>query len=233
MRIISGKAKGKRLYSPKGRGIRPTADQVKESIFNILVDQWEGMRVLDLFSGTGSLGLEAISRGAHQAVFVERSSSAVKLLKENISLCGFGSCAVVLAMPVPQALSLMGQRREPFQVIFADPPYGKGLVEKTVREILRYGVLSQDGIIVMEHAVHEPPCKDHGNLVMLRQKTYGQTTISFLGFEVPGKQRGIGHPREWGEYPRAQPLGSSSSSRGGMEAGSHRLFFLMLITADD
>jgi 16S rRNA (guanine(966)-N(2))-methyltransferase RsmD len=194
MRIISGTAKGKKLYSPGGMGIRPTADRVKESVFNILGDQWEGIRGLDLFCGTGSLGLEAVSRGAHEVVFVEKSRSALNVLRKNISLCGFDQNATVLAMSVPRGLSLMRQRRKSFHIIFADPPYGKGWVEKTIRQILANSVLSGDGMVVMEHASYESPTRDHGELVTVRQETYGDTTISFLGFNRLDKKSGIGDP---------------------------------------
>jgi len=202
MRIITGKAKGKRLFSPQGEGIRPTADRVKESVFNILGCQWEGKRVLDLFSGTGSLGLEAISRGAQQVVFVEKSRPALNVLKKNISFCGFDSHAIVLAMSVPRGVALMGQRGETFHIIFADPPYGKGWVEKTIRQILAHRILSQDGTIVMEHAPYESPPRDIGELLAIEQRTYGDTAVSFLGFEMLDKNKGIGDP----DGPRGKPL---------------------------
>ncbi len=183
MRIISGSAKGKKLYSPKGRAVRPTADRVKKSIFDILGDRCKGTRVLDLFSGTGNLGLEAISRGAREVVFVENSRSALHVLERNISLCAFDSHAVVMAMSVPRGLSLMGKRGETFGVVFADPPYGRGWVDKTIKQILANNVLSPNGTIVMEHAPHEFPSGGQGKLITLRQKTYGDTAISFLGYE--------------------------------------------------
>lgn len=191
MRIISGKAKGKKLYSPKGRGTRPTADRVKESLFDILGDEWEGMRVLDLFSGTGSLGLEALSRGAEQAVFVEKNRHVLNVLRRNIALCGFDPHTTVLAMPVPQGLTFMGHRGESFHVIFADPPYGKGWVEPTIEGILTHRVLCVDGMIVIEHAPAESPSRDHGTLLTLRQKRFGETVISFLGFEMADKEKSI------------------------------------------
>ncbi|NIO05646.1 MAG: 16S rRNA (guanine(966)-N(2))-methyltransferase RsmD [Proteobacteria bacterium] len=191
MRIISGRAKGKRLYSPKGKAIRPTADRVKESIFDILGDRWEGLRVLDLFSGTGSLGLEAISRGAQEVVFVENARPALDLLRKNISLCGFDSCATVMAMPVTRGLRLMGQRGESFGVIFADPPYGRGCVEKTIRVILKFSILSLNGVIVMEHAPYESPERDQGELITLTQRRYGDTTISFFGFGTENTRKPV------------------------------------------
>jgi 16S rRNA (guanine966-N2)-methyltransferase len=194
MRIIAGRAKGKRLHSPRGRGIRPTADRVKESIFNILGEQWEGIRVLDLFAGTGSLGLEAVSRGAEEVVFIEKSRSALDLLKKNIFLCGFDSNAVVLPMSVPHGLTLMGQRRQFFHLIFADPPYDRGWVERTIGQILIHRVLTEDGLVVIEHGPNESPAQRHGKLAILRQKTYGETTITFLGFKMVDKKRGVADP---------------------------------------
>ncbi|NIQ38249.1 MAG: 16S rRNA (guanine(966)-N(2))-methyltransferase RsmD [Proteobacteria bacterium] len=182
MRIIAGKAKGKKLYSPKAKGIRPTADRVKESVFNVLGECWHGIKVLDLFSGTGSLGLEAISRGAEQVVFVEKSRSALNVLRKNIALCGFGSHAVVMAMSVSRSLSLIGRKGESFQVIFADPPYGRGWVDKTVQEILGQGILSEGGMVVIEHAPSESPSTGNGRMAVLKRKKYGDTAISFLGF---------------------------------------------------
>lgn len=201
VRIISGKAKGKRLHSPKGRGIRPTADRVKESVFDILGDQWRGIRVLDLFSGTGSLGLEAISRGSQHVVFVEKSRSALNALKKNISLCGFDAHATVLAMSVSHALVLMGQRGKSFQIIFADPPYGRGWVEKTIGQILAHRVLCEDGMLIMEHAPQESLLEAHRELVTLRQKTYRETTISFLGFKMLDKKRQIVDPDPFSDIP--------------------------------
>jgi 16S rRNA (guanine(966)-N(2))-methyltransferase RsmD len=189
MRIISGSAKGKKLYSSKGRNIRPTADRVRESVFNILGNQWKGTRVLDLFSGTGSLGLEAMSRGAQQAVFVEKSKSALQTLRKNVSICGFDSQAIVLAMSVPSGLGVIGQRGESFHIIFADPPYGKGWVEKTIRHILAHNLLSEDGVLVVEHTLGEAFLRDHGELSFLRQEAYGEATVSFFGFRTKKRER--------------------------------------------
>jgi 16S rRNA (guanine(966)-N(2))-methyltransferase RsmD len=199
MRIITGTAKGRRLRSPRGRDVRPTADRVKESIFNILGNQWENTNVLDLFAGTGNLGLEAISRGARHVCFVEKSRASLKILRENVSSCGFASRATILGMEVRRALNLLGRRRESFRVIFADPPYGRGWVEKILREILIQGVLSPEGVIVMEHASHEPLARDLEALTLLERKTYGETVVSFLGLKVQEKKEGSGNPDRAGE----------------------------------
>jgi 16S rRNA (guanine966-N2)-methyltransferase len=204
MRIISGRAKGKRLNSPKDQSIRPTADRVKESVFNMLTQPWEDKRVLDLFSGTGSLGLEAASRGAREIVFVENARSALNILRKNISLCGLGASARVLAMPVPRGLTHLEQQGESFHTIFADPPYGKGWVERIIRAILAYRLLAVDGVLVLEHASYEPAPEAIGDFFRFNQRTYGDTVISFFGFE------GLEHGRENSQ------MDPSSSSFNGM-----------------
>jgi 16S rRNA (guanine(966)-N(2))-methyltransferase RsmD len=205
MRIITGEAKGRRLISPRGTKIRPTADRVKESLFNILGPRWEGVRVLDLFSGTGNLGLEAISRGAHEAVFVEQSRAALEALRKNISICGFESKCTVLAMPVSRALARVRERGESFDLILADPPYGKAWIAKTIREILTHKALAPRGILVMEHAPHESPPSDMGELVILNQRVYGDTVVSFLGFTVSDRPEGGG---------LSPPVGEPTSTNG-------------------
>jgi len=183
MRIIAGRAKGKRLRSPKGQSIRPTADRVKESVFNMLTQPWENKKVLDLFSGTGNLGLEAASRGAREIVFVENARSALNILEKNILLCGFGASVRVLAMPVSRGLARLEQQGESFHTIFADPPYGKGWTVRIIRAILAHRLLSVDGVLVVEHASYEPAPEAVGDFFRFDQRTYGDTVISFFGFE--------------------------------------------------
>ena len=144
MRVITGKARGRRLREPKGMDIRPTTDMVKEAVFNILQFELEGARVLDLFAGTGQLGIEALSRGAAEAVFVDGSSAAVKIVRENLKLCGFE--ARVLQGDAIGYLPSLGR----FDVVFLDPPYDSGLLEKALEVIENVDLLSDGGIIVCE-----------------------------------------------------------------------------------
>ena len=144
MRVITGKARGRRLREPKGMDIRPTTDMVKEAVFNILQFELEGARVLDLFAGTGQLGIEALSRGAAEAVFVDGSSAAVKIVRENLKLCGFE--ARVLQGDAIGYLPSLGR----FDVVFLDPPYDSGLLEKALEVIENVDLLSNGGIIVCE-----------------------------------------------------------------------------------
>src|SRR5215216_7076393 len=129
MRVIAGNARGRRLKAPKGREVRPTADRVKEALFSLLARDLTGARVLDLFAGTGSLGIEALSRGAAQAVLVDSLAPAAKMIRENLHELGFTERATIWTAPVARTLRSMGRRGEIFDVIFLDPPYGHKLVE--------------------------------------------------------------------------------------------------------
>ena len=147
MRIISGEARGRKLKEPQGLDTRPTTDKVKESLFNIIQFELEGRRVLDLFAGTGQLGLEALSRGAEHCTFVDMRREATALVKENIRLCRFEDRARVAQ---EEALSFLCACREKFDVIFLDPPYNSGLLEKSLEQLTRFDILREHGIIVCE-----------------------------------------------------------------------------------
>ena len=144
MRVITGSARGRRLKTPEGMDIRPTTDNVKESVFNILQFDIEGRRVLDLFAGTGQLGIECLSRGAREAVFIDRDRDAVKIIRENLRTCGFS--APVLQQDALSYLDACGQ----FDLIFVDPPYDAGLYEKVLEKINSIDILSEGGIIIVE-----------------------------------------------------------------------------------
>ena len=144
MRVITGTARGRRLKEPVGFDIRPTTDQVKEAMFNIVQFDVEGRRVLDLFGGTGQLGIEAASRGAGSVVIVDQSRDAVRLIKDNVKACG-------LDVQVVQGDSMSFlERCGRFGLIFIDPPYDSGLAEKALMRIKEIDILSEGGIIVCE-----------------------------------------------------------------------------------
>ena len=144
MRVITGSARGRRLKTPDGQEIRPTTDNVKESVFNIIQFDIEGRRVLDLFAGTGQLGIECLSRGAAGAVFVDQSPEAVKLVKENLKICGMNA-----AVFREDALSFLRHCGR-FDLIFVDPPYDAGLYEDVLKTINLVDILSDSGIIIAE-----------------------------------------------------------------------------------
>ena len=144
MRVITGTARGRRLLEPEGMAIRPTTDMVKESMFNIVQFDIEGRRVLDLFAGTGQLGIEALSRGAAETVFCDESPRAVKLVRANLERCG-------LKARVEQGDSLAFLRRAgKFDLVFLDPPYDTDLLEKALEVIQNVDILNDGGIIVCE-----------------------------------------------------------------------------------
>ena len=144
MRVITGSARGRKLKTPESYDIRPTADSVKEAVFNILQFDIEGRRVLDLFAGTGQLGIEALSRGAAEVVFVDESRESVRIVKENLKTCGFSA-------PVYQTNALDFLRScGKFDLIFVDPPYDAGLYAPVLERINAIDILSDGGIIICE-----------------------------------------------------------------------------------
>lgn len=144
MRVITGTARGRRLRTPENYDIRPTTDNVKESVFNIIQFDIEGRRVLDLFAGTGQLGIECLSRGAAEAVFIDENTAAVKIVKENLKTCGF--TAAVLQQDALSYLRHCGK----FDLIFVDPPYDSRLYESVLETINSVDILSDGGIILCE-----------------------------------------------------------------------------------
>ncbi len=188
MRIIAGLARGRRLIPPVGRGtaIRPTADRAREALFNILGPETvAGAAVLDLFAGTGALGLEAISRGARRAVFVDLAPSALGIIRQNIALCGFSSQALVVRHDLLKSLSWGGRcpEDEGFEVIFLDPPYRQDGAERLLTGLLAQGLLAAGGTVVFEdHAAEHLP-ETAGRLRLFDRRRYGDTGFWFYRLE--------------------------------------------------
>lgn len=148
MRVITGTARGRRLRELEGMETRPTTDRVKEGLFSALQFDIEGRKVLDLFAGTGQLGIECLSRGAASAVFVDRRTDAVKLIRENLRLTELEDRARVIA---GDSMEYLRSIREPFDIIFLDPPYAAGLLEPAIAHIAKFDILAPHGIIAAEH----------------------------------------------------------------------------------
>ena len=186
MRILGGTAKGRKLVTIKARGIRPTRDDVKESIFSMIQGHVEAAVVLDLFAGTGNLGLEALSQGAKRAIFVEKERLPLRALLRNIDLCGFRDRAEVISRDAEIALKLLRRRAEKVDLVFIDPPYGSGYVGKTLRFISAHDMVNAGGTVVIEHSSGETPSDQWGRFSLRRQKRHGDTTISiFQWFPSP------------------------------------------------
>ena len=180
MRVIAGTAKGRTLVGPKTHSIRPALDKIKGAIFNILFDVSD-LAVLDVFAGTGSIGIEALSRGAKRAVFLDASAEALAIVKKNLELCRFEDRATVLRTKLPEDLRAVAKRSgiDGFDLIFVDPPYDKDLVNASLRKVAELGLLAAEGKIIVEHSPREAILEIPG-LAVTDRREYGQTVISFL-----------------------------------------------------
>ena len=179
MRVISGNLRGKRLFSPKGHELRPPSDRGKEAIFDILQDQIQGQNVLDLFAGTGALGIECLSRGASKAVFVEESSRSLSALHRNIEECRLKDKAEVLGRKVLPALKILEVRGEAFGLIFLDPPYDKGEARRVLEVLSRSSILTPGTLVVAEHSLSEG-IDSIPSLQTVDRRKYGRTLVSFF-----------------------------------------------------
>lgn len=182
MRIVAGSARGRPLMTPKGPGIRPTADRVRETIFNVLGQWTEGLTVLDLYAGTGALALEAISRGATRAVLVDQGREALKLCRENTDALGFGEQAEILAMPVARAVQTLGKSGRAFDLVFADPPYAARVVQEVIEQVVGNRLLSPEGTLVIEHDRRESAPETHEGLGQIDQRRFGDTLVTMYRF---------------------------------------------------
>ncbi|WP_426751860.1 16S rRNA (guanine(966)-N(2))-methyltransferase RsmD [Myxococcus sp. Y35] len=181
MRIVAGTAKGRALAGPKAtsRHIRPTADRVRETLFNVLGQFLDGQRVLDLYAGTGALGLEAVSRGAGQAVLVDQDREALALCRQNAASVGLAGQVEILAAPVTRALETLKRRGERFELVFADPPYAARVVEAVLDGLVAAGLLAPSAMVVVEHDKREAAPESHAGLNLEDQRRFGDTLVSF------------------------------------------------------
>ena len=178
MRVITGTARGKRLLAPEGvERTRPTTDRVKEAVFGALQFAVAGSRVLDAFAGSGALGIEALSRGAREAVLVEKDRTVAPILRQNLKNTALTERARVIEGDFFDVAAQLGGR---FDLIFLDPPYRAGLYEEAIACILRHGLLAPGGRVIAEHDGSAPL----GDLLVeVKRKKYGKSTVSFLAQE--------------------------------------------------
>ncbi|MHB1126004.1 MAG: 16S rRNA (guanine(966)-N(2))-methyltransferase RsmD [Bacillota bacterium] len=179
MRVISGLAKGRRLKAPRGLSTRPTTDRVKEAIFNVLGDRVIDSNVLDLFAGTGSMGIEALSRGAAHAVFVENSRAAWQVILDNLVHTRLADKADVHRQDVLVALTKLEALENKFDLIFADPPYQRGWTLPVLERIWQGLLVSPSGLVIMECSSREEPPRVVGGLAVVKYHTYGDTLITY------------------------------------------------------
>ncbi len=186
MRVITGKARGVSLKTPKGMETRPTADRVKEAMFSAIQFDIPCARVLDLFGGTGQLGIEALSRGAKSAVFVDQRDDACRLIKENLRITRLDACAKVICADY---MSFLKSTKERFDIIFLDPPYAEVFLENSLKTITEIDILQTGGIIVAERPLGKELPYVFSGYSRSRDYKYGKTLVTIYRKEVSTEKR--------------------------------------------
>ncbi len=179
MKIIAGEAKGRAIKSRKGHDTRPTLATVKESLFSIIHGELPGCRFLDLFSGTGNIGLEAISRGATKTVMIEKDPEALKIIIENINNLGFENRCRAYKNDAVRAVEILGRKNEKFDIIFMDPPYKEELCRKVLKAIKKADIIEKNGLIICEHHIFEELTGDEEGFKFSDRRLYNKKAISF------------------------------------------------------
>jgi 16S rRNA (guanine966-N2)-methyltransferase len=180
LRIISGQLKGRRLQSISGMQVRPTADHVREALFNILANDPLETSVLDLFSGTGALGIEALSRGAKNAVFIDKDSQPLTVLHKNLLTFGLLAKSQIIRWDIARNLNCLKAFHNQFDLVFLDPPYHKCLVSLTLSHLLQVRCLAPSATIIAEHERGADVTSPDSSIVLKDQRRYGQTELTFF-----------------------------------------------------
>lgn len=182
MRVIGGQLRGRKLHPFKEAGIRPTSDRIRESIFNILGPQIRCQTVLDLFAGTGALGIEALSRGAAHAVFIEQSRRASILIQRNLEKCGMVDRARIVRWDATRNLRCLEAESERFDGVFMDPPYDRQLLRPALIHLANGRFLIDGAWVVAEHSSREPMEEIPLQLRIRQQRRYGKTLVTFFDY---------------------------------------------------
>lgn len=176
MRVTGGNLRGRRIRVPPGAGVRPTSDRVRESLFGRLGDL-DGVRVLDLFAGSGALGIEALSRGASEAVFVERSDAVAAVLRANLEGLGLGERAQLLRADAAAGVRRLARQEDRFELALLDPPYrDAAALEQALRALVSSGILAPRATVMVEASKHAPPMAVEG-LTLVDERRYGDTVL--------------------------------------------------------
>ncbi len=184
MRVISGAAKGHRLATFTGRDVRPTPDRVREAVFNMLasrLDSFDGCRVLDLFAGSGAMGIEALSRGAGGALFIDNGATAARLIDRNLVHCRLRDRSRLLRADVLKVLGRLAGGQ--YDLVFIDPPYHSGLAGGVLQQLAKADLLAATGLIVVETDRREPPTESPPGLQRLLERSFGRVRIEFFSRE--------------------------------------------------
>jgi 16S rRNA (guanine(966)-N(2))-methyltransferase RsmD len=183
MRIIGGEVKGRILSFPSRSKERPTSDFLRETLFNLL-GPLQGKIFLDLFAGSGSVGLEAASRGAGEVYLIEKNKNLIEVIKNNIQTCSLEQKCRVIGSDVAIGLSDLFKKKYEFDVVFADPPYNRNLTGRTLTSLNKYRVLREGGVVVIQHSAKEN-CSEllDENIYQIKQKKYGENALTFFKME--------------------------------------------------
>ncbi len=179
MRIIAGEARNRKIKTRKGFDTRPTLESVKESLFSIIAPYIEGSTFLDLFSGSGSISLEALSRGAKRAIMIEKDSEALKYIIENINSLGYSGKSRAYKNDVIRAIEILGRKKEKFDIIFMDPPYQDEVCTKVLKSINKAEILNNDGLIICEHHLYENLADEIAGFRKSDERKYNKKILTF------------------------------------------------------
>jgi len=182
MRIVAGKNKGNILKSPRDLSVRPTSEKVREALFDILGTDIEETCFLDLFAGTGAVGIEALSRGARKVIFIEKELKCIKIIKKNLEKTGNNQNAVIYKIDFLSGLKLLVKKNYQLDYIFLDPPYNRGLVNISLLEISKFPILRKNSLVIAQHYKKERAIENLNNLKLFNQRRYGECFLSFYEY---------------------------------------------------
>lgn len=180
LRIIGGKYRGRKIKQPSSCLARPTKDRIREAVFNMIASKIPGTVSLDLFSGSGAFGLEAISRGSERCVFSENNEECISIIKNNITSLGVESKVEIMEQDSFRSVELLAEEKRKFDLVFSDPPYNRGMARKTLNIIYHYDILNVSGLLIIEHHCLEELSREEFGANLYKQKTYGDISISIF-----------------------------------------------------
>lgn len=180
MRIIAGENRGKKLKAVPGMKTRPTADRVKEAVFSSIHDTLYGSRFLDVFSGTGNMALEAVSRGAEMAVLLEKDTDALNVIQDNVTACRQNERCTIMRGDSFASMNTLYRQGKQFDFIYVDPPYQAGLYEEVLKNIAEKNLLAQDGLILLECAKNTSLSMENSIFFIYKEKCYGDTCVLYV-----------------------------------------------------
>lgn len=184
MRVVGGRLRGRKLLPIRGSAIRPTADRVREAVFNIIAPEIRGAQVLDLFAGTGAMGIEALSRGASSAIFIDTRKASLAVVRRNIDLLGLGNQSRVILWDAARNLNCLRTGTPEIDLVFMDPPYHRDLATPALAHLARCGALMPGALIVVEHADSDPLPEQTMPYVLTDLRRYGKTFVSLLIYDM-------------------------------------------------